>query len=366
MVLEKSFVFYSCKGGVGKSTLLYNTLGALVQDNKYADCNLLVIDCSLYHDISRKLVGDIGLEVSKLQAIPENCRLYHTVNRLGDTPAVGAADLNFDNPTELAKRVELPHFSRSGDVGVFLMSSHPDLSKKFSSIPPTKAHVKGVAGALRKRLEDSAKKWIVIADTDAEFHNLTRVALALCDEAFFPVRLHEADWFRLEVSLNRLQQCEGRRAQVSRFLINDVGNATDKIDGLLTVEVDGKLLPRFKIAPPGAPAKELLSAFTKKIFERFQSDQVGGVCAPLFKRHAAIAELGETQYWFEVQYCEVVRGLEGTLLMANAEGVPITALSTPGLSETNKKCMRELTSTTRRMFNDPVAKLSELFDKVVI
>eukprot|EP00959_Pyramimonas_sp_CCMP1952_P116406 2433308-Pyramimonas_sp.AAC.1 len=175
-----------------------------------------------------------------------------------------------------------------------------------------------------------------------------------------PMRLQDDDWFRVEVALNRLTHNQSRKARIAHFIINDLQRPTDIHDHLLTADLgDGQPVPRFRLTPHGQEPVRILLSLSEKLYQRFQSDHVGGNSNLVFVRkpnkHAE-----ESLTWFEREYCDVVRNLGGTMLKAMNTGSPIAALT--GLDHTGQRIQQEFAALTRNIFNLGGANLAGAFN----
>jgi len=208
------------KGGVGKTTTAFFVAKQLAVDNK--DKNILVVDCSIYGDLTRLLLGsasngdgaegnlvNAGQTVehfaasvtskrsSWLPSLRGTARVERHIARVKDSAADAPANLFL--MTNRAQWLNGPHApSTSG-------------GEEHGMEDATDEYVAAVSQALRASLAAKDKPWIVIVDTDGGLlHGMSKFALCASDHIVVPTNADTADMRRLHVMLRYVRSLHQR------------------------------------------------------------------------------------------------------------------------------------------------------------
>jgi cellulose biosynthesis protein BcsQ len=165
----KVITFANSKGGVGKTTLLYKCAHHISE--KFPDCGVLLIDCSIYGDLTRNCCGnDFGDEFPKFleDALTDSDEDRFTLESFA-CKNIGSASPN--RPFQLiTNRIALTPTNKPNP---------PEL--EMEQITKFAADFKGA-------LQTSSQNWIVIIDTDGgEMHSFTKLALCLAETLVVPL-----------------------------------------------------------------------------------------------------------------------------------------------------------------------------------
>ena len=208
------------KGGVGKTTVSLLLAKQLAADPAQ---NVLVVDCSLYGDISRLLLGDAGARVARGDAD----HIEGLAARLTRTGLCGRLWRRRPTVEQFVRKVE---GAEHGNL--FVLTSKAQCSNSILGTEECMAGLGAplVARSLRDMLARDAarsgKPWRLVADTDGGLtHGMTRLALCLADSVTVPVNADVADIRRLRVLLNLMQDLRSRGqcvAEVTGAFFNQV------------------------------------------------------------------------------------------------------------------------------------------------
>lgn len=191
------YTFANQKGGVGKTASAM--LIAKKMAERHQDCNVLVLDCSVFGDITGLMLGDQDgdpppqavnlIEQGKTIDGKRRGAVYRALRAHGSwlTWLTGG----FDVRKHMAQVSELGSHCSSAPKNLFLMTNRMDENMEFDESELSGKALSIVAQTMRaslaKMAKDSARKWIVIVDTDGGTkHTLTQMALCLADYIVVP------------------------------------------------------------------------------------------------------------------------------------------------------------------------------------
>lgn len=184
------------KGGVGKTTVLYHLIKRLAEDNPTK--RVLVVDCSLYGDLTKKLAGpdaDLSrLEDATVDAMADEALRRPTgVERVASLwSAAPAGSVTIDNHVLNVHDKLCQH----APANLWLVTSRRGLVAQGGSgyngdglRGATGDETTRVCAAFRAALAREAQDCLVLFDTDGgEDHELTRFALGAADAVVVPLR----------------------------------------------------------------------------------------------------------------------------------------------------------------------------------
>ena len=184
------------KGGVGKTTVTLLLAKQLAEDHSQ---NVLVVDCSLYGDISRLLLGSRAAQVGS----KDSDHIEGLADRITKSSLCGWCCKGQPKIEQFVRPVD-------GCGGNFFVLT--SRAQSVNSATGTEECMQGMGAPLAaKGLRDmlardhaaNGKPWIVVADTDGGLtHGMTRLALCLADTITVPVNADVADIKRLRILLN--------------------------------------------------------------------------------------------------------------------------------------------------------------------
>lgn len=209
----KIFTLANHKGGVGKTTTAFFLAKQLAATN--VESRVLVIDCSIYGDITRLLLGSAQDDAAESMVIDRACTVEDYARAV---LARATAYLPF-----LYRRAEATrHVYRlrdrvsSAPPNLYLMSNRAQWQNGPHGQPGAGEHsglqemgndeLGAVAQTLRASLAEAEQPWIVIVDTDGGLlHGMTKLALCVADSVIVPSNADTADMRRLRVMLRYMQ-----------------------------------------------------------------------------------------------------------------------------------------------------------------
>lgn len=209
------FTFANHKGGVGKTTSAFFVAQRLSRES--AERKVLVVDCSIYGDLSRLLIGSSG-DLSDSAAEAELIRGRKTCEDFGAAVLRARAGLLAFLRRAPDVRDHVHQVSTScadAPSNLFLMTSRAQWlngpnrqaagAEEHTFELESNADVSAVAHALRASLASSGgddSEWIVLIDTDGGLlHGMTKLALCAADSVVVPTNADTADVRRLHVML---------------------------------------------------------------------------------------------------------------------------------------------------------------------
>mmetsp|Transcript_23903 Transcript_23903/g.38504 ORF Transcript_23903/g.38504 Transcript_23903/m.38504 type:complete len:520 (+) Transcript_23903:86-1645(+) len=326
--VARSFVFANNKGGVGKSTLLFNLVTEYAW--KHPEVNVLVVDLSLYADSSTLLLGGTRKE----DGIQRGRLLLQRIPKKYCASGLISALLKFATEARLSKswwpnrfwfktqsfdfarhciplqdNVYLPH----APPNIFLSAGGPELREAISE-----KNWESACYALRKSMEaeicdpdlgyspeDKAqgryRQWAIFFDTDHEIHTpYATLALGSAERLLVPLSLDENDYDRLFVGdialfpvLERLDNEGFLKAKIDRFVFNRVKSVNNepfkdpKTGGRLTFHPAQLDLQEMKVI-----VKDLHSRYLAGMHKVFlDADMVGSSNQRFFQRYVTALRL---------------------------------------------------------------------------
>ncbi|KAJ1633186.1 hypothetical protein T492DRAFT_982896 [Pavlovales sp. CCMP2436] len=227
------FTFANHKGGVGKTTSALFVARRLAAEDPAR--KVLVIDCSIYGDLTRLLLGTASTFASNNDGaegwlVAGGNTIEHYAAALLRTRSGPFAFLRHRAPDVRAHLYSLKDSQPSAPANLYLMSScaqwsHRSNSRGASALPTLDGvdanAVAVVAQVLRASLASGEEdcSWIVLVDTDGGvLHELTKLALCVADSVIVPANADTADARRLHVMLRYMAELHAK------------GNSTGTID----------------------------------------------------------------------------------------------------------------------------------------
>ena len=189
------------KGGVGKTTVLFHLVKWLTDNTEK---NLLVVDASLYGDLTNKLCGP----KADLTAFRKKGTIESMVSACLMPRSWLARCFGWGNGFDVRDHMlPIKSLCPDGPENLFLMTTsrgwqtwraHRSLGIRQSTnplsiaLPSSQNHtdvVASVATKFRSSLAADAKEWVVVVDTDGgEMHDGSKLGLALADTIVLPLR----------------------------------------------------------------------------------------------------------------------------------------------------------------------------------
>lgn len=207
------FTFANHKGGVGKTTSAFFVAQRLARDSPAR--KVLVIDCSLYGDVTRLILGTSG-DLS--DGSVEHALIASDKTLEGYNAALSQARASlfaFLRPTPDVRAHVHPVKSTCAEApkNLFLMTSRAQWFNGPRQLASARAEddgfrlesdedVSAVSQALRASLASGDEEWIVLIDTDGGLlHGMTKLALCGADSVVVPTNADTSDVRRLHVML---------------------------------------------------------------------------------------------------------------------------------------------------------------------
>ena len=200
--------FANHKGGVGKTTIALMCAKRLAEAD--AANNVLLVDCSLFGDLTRRCgVSQVPREKT-IEAFAERAAANSAWSRrwcccsssTDPTTAFVCGASGFPNLFVLSSAAQ-QHNAASG-------SEH---SIDPGAVPATAA---GLRAMLAADFMATGRRWTVIADTDGGLsHAMTKLALCLADTVTVPVNADPDDEIRMRVLLNLLAKLRAAKLSVA-------------------------------------------------------------------------------------------------------------------------------------------------------
>jgi len=252
--VAQSFVFANNKGGVGKSTILFNLVTEYAK--RHPEVNVLVIDLSLYSDSSTLLLGgtrkEDGIQRGRLmmQRIPPRCKASGLIGALLQFAREKRLKSSWwpnrqwfrKHSFDFAKHtipLQDPRFHPTAPPNLFLSAGGPDLREAIGT-----ENWEDACYALRQSMTASLldpkdprgekggvmglRQWVIFFDTDHEIHTpYATLALGCAERMILPLSLDENDYDRLFVGeialfpiLEEMQHHGTLRAKIDRLVFN--------------------------------------------------------------------------------------------------------------------------------------------------
>jgi MinD-like ATPase involved in chromosome partitioning or flagellar assembly len=215
------FTFANHKGGVGKTTAAFFVAQELAREDPQRQ--VLVVDCSIYGDITRLLLGTAGDMLSAGDAerrLVEERKTFEDYSSAVQRVRSGVfAFLHSGVPDARAHVHALSGTVASAPKNLHLMTSRTQwlngpscpagagAGASDSEPLQTDDAIAATAQALRASLASGDERWVVLIDTDGGLlHGLTKFALCVADSVIVPTNADTADLRRLRVMLRFLDQ----------------------------------------------------------------------------------------------------------------------------------------------------------------
>jgi len=211
----KVLTFANHKGGVGKTTTAFFVARELAAQD--AERQVLVVDCSIYGDITRLLLGG-GDEADTTPLVAA----HKTLEDFAD--AVHARETAWTRRLRPAVKAgdyvaRVADYRPTAPKNLHVMTSRAQWLNGPGGAPGAGPAEHGledaedgpisfVAQALRASLggDEAHKEWVVLCDTDGGLlHGLTKLALCAADSVVVPANADTADTRRLRVMLRYME-----------------------------------------------------------------------------------------------------------------------------------------------------------------
>jgi cellulose biosynthesis protein BcsQ len=259
------FTVGNSKGGVGKSTILFFL--AKEYARRFTDKNILVIDCSVYGDVSKRLLA------GSTNDMKTNIRTQYTLECMISSCLTPIAFYEFWRKTfnVLNHVLQISSVDKSENVptNLFLLSNQKQLdyrSDAFESAanPFSDEDISRVSKSIRLSLEQSNKKWIVLIDTDGGvLHDFTKIAMCTADSIITPLLAGvggEEDARRLNELFSYVLRLHNKNMSAARFDFAFFNLATSINNHVAVPEIGSPFIPK----------KDVENA-ARRIIERFQN-----------------------------------------------------------------------------------------------
>lgn len=225
------FTFANHKGGVGKSTTAFFVAKELASKLKTDAAgvapfaNVLVIDASVYCDLTKLLTGN---------------RTSAPVKDAGCTiEAAGRAATSWFGSFHVERFMKkVSDINPKAPSNLFVMANNGEASLEGAASAESDESVSVVAQSIRKALSKSSTPWIVLIDTDGgTTHHLTKLALCVADYVVVPTNADVLvlDRIRVMLSVMEVLRVKGfSKAVIStvffnRFKAGNTGGAAEAI-----------------------------------------------------------------------------------------------------------------------------------------
>lgn len=214
----KVLTFANHKGGVGKTTICVFAAKELAKKNP--NKNVLVLDCSVFRDLTASVVGDTGFDRPKSESAEANEASIDAA-RVRLLVVARSWFRSFD-PFKFMTNVR--EFTKDAPENLYVMTNKGETSKEGAKSIDSYQTTSVIANDFRTALNKSGKEWIVIIDTDGGTqHNLTVLGLCMADSVIVPTNVNMNDFRRITVLLDLLAFLQGRglsSAKVKKLFFN--------------------------------------------------------------------------------------------------------------------------------------------------
>ena len=175
------FTFANHKGGVGKTTQIYMLSKYVANYNP--NINIILIDGSVYHDLTRLYMGNIYKNVPTLGNL-----IYKSMKR------------RKCNVNDIALNMEKHGISAPSNLYIMTNNHEPNLLKNVF-------HVRNMFNKLSKD-----KPIIVLCDTDGGMmHELTCFLIAICDSIIVPLSIDTQSIKRMKTLVTFIQSLHTKK-----------------------------------------------------------------------------------------------------------------------------------------------------------
>ncbi|KAG8461901.1 hypothetical protein KFE25_013920 [Diacronema lutheri] len=227
--------FANHKGGVGKTTSALFCAQRLARENGAR--NVLVIDCSIYGDLTRLLLGTSadffsGPAEASLIAARHTCEDYAAALHAARVGLLARVGLGAAPPDVRAHVHQVRTTCAGAPSNLFLMTNRaqwlngpnrpvvdarsPDDESGLGAA--TNDELSAVAQSLRASLATGEDEWLVLVDTDGGLlHGMTKLALCVADSIVVPTNADTADVRRLHVMLRFMRQLHAAGLSTGRI-----------------------------------------------------------------------------------------------------------------------------------------------------
>mmetsp|Transcript_2743 Transcript_2743/g.7865 ORF Transcript_2743/g.7865 Transcript_2743/m.7865 type:complete len:386 (-) Transcript_2743:397-1554(-) len=208
------FTFANHKGGVGKTTCCFFVAKELAAT--HSDSNVLVVDASIYGDITRLLLG--GSETAEEHVVASRCTIEDLALSIRRRRSLFASlFLGRLDPKRHMHAVRT--CVQSAPANLHLMTNRAQWLNGPLRTPGAASEeehgmedarneqVSEIAQAVRASLARGDERWIVVIDTDGGLlHGITKLALCIADFVIVPTNADTADMRRLHTMLRYLRR----------------------------------------------------------------------------------------------------------------------------------------------------------------
>ena len=293
MPIKSSRAFASCKGGCGKTTLIFNVACAYARS--HPDENVIIKDFSETGDLSTLCLGGF-MGTSKLGGAGlERAQAYsvHQIATIDSMCAAAAAAASAPSRAPFlplfhrsaapasssefqmeGRLVDLHAINPAMPVNLFIAVTSPDTSSNDGFDTPAKRAL--VKQGLLQFYESDARTWTIFIDTDGDrkFTHRTKMGLLLARSVAVPTDINDNDARRMEFfahGVREMAESDEQVPSIDAFILNKVN-----VVKWQSMSDEGK-----GVISPFSPAKATLS----------EIDRVSGQIASAFCRGGSVEHL---------------------------------------------------------------------------
>lgn len=349
-MINKSYVVWNNKGGVGKSTITFHIASVYAEMNPGRD--VIVIDMCPQANVSMMLMGGGQIGETKLQSLINNELPKTVVGYITDSIiSANIKDLNkyIVNIHEINNNLPENLYLLSGDGNLELIA--PLLSER-ADMPPLSATDKpwvDVHSIIKKLTEKpiNEKTCTYFIDTNPSFSIYTQMAILAGEELLVPINADDSSIFAITGLFNLIWGTETSHPVYGNYTF---ASKVDKLD-----------IERPKIA------LLLGNRFTQKIgaahaFKALSNEAISKMYAE-YKKHPdrfiSISNTVEDQREFEIEYSSELRDFNSAGVVAANQGIPLSRMDrhvykvyneTIQVSKTQRElCKKTIVNLVRRL-----------------